>query len=69
MRTTQIHSGKYYAAFLIKGDHGGIVVSSKRKSGGTKLPNNHSQFASYLECFEAGDSVECDALCRALLEG
>ena len=69
MLTTQIHSGRHYEAFLIKGEHGGIVVSSKRKSGGTKLPNSHRQFASYLEGFENGDNVECEALCRALLEG
>lgn len=67
MRTTQIHCGKFYEAFHIVGSHGGIVVSSKRKRGGVKLPSDHPQFKQYLDSFMDGDSIENEGLCRALL--
>lgn len=61
----ELHNSGRYNACLTRA---GIVVQSHRTGTGKLLPVSHQQFADYLEAFDTVlDSIEADALCKALL--
>ena len=46
----------------------GLIIQSSRKAGGVRMATDHAQFNEYVDAFQTAiDPVECDALCRALL--
>lgn len=65
MSAYTIHQSAYYAAHLMLC---GLVIESKRKSGGVNLRPDHPQFNEYVDALRTAiDDSEGDALCRALL--
>jgi hypothetical protein len=61
-----IHQSAHYAAHVHPS--AGLIVESRRKTGGVRLAPDHPQYDEYLYAiWECHDVHEADALCRALL--
>ena len=61
-----LHNSQYYTADLHP--RAGLIIESKRKSGGVRLTSDHPQYAEWVDAIKTAiDSQEADALCKALL--
>ena len=61
-----LHNSQYYAAHLHP--RAGLIIESKRKTGGIRLTSDHPQYAEWVGAIKTAiDSFEADAICKALL--
>ena len=61
-----LHNSQYYTADLHH--KAGLIIQSKRKSGGVRLTSDHPQYTEWVDAIKTAiDSAEADALCKALL--
>ena len=61
-----IHQSQLYEAFVHP--TAGLIVQSKRKTGGVNMRPDHPQYNDWVEAFTTAiDAVEADDLCKALL--